>query len=105
MTKFTKANWLPLKLSRNLTIVGEQLRLARLRRDLSIEQVADRAQCSRLTVARLEKGSATVSLGILARVLFALQLEDDILLLACEDTPGHTLQDLKIKNRKRASKK
>ena len=29
-----------MKLAENLSIVGEQLRLARLRRDLSIEQVA-----------------------------------------------------------------
>ena len=52
-----------MKLAENLSIVGEQLRLARLRRDLSIEQVAERAQCSRLTVAKLEKGLPTVSVG------------------------------------------
>ena len=79
MTKFTKSNWLPAKMADNLLVVGEQIRLARLRRNLSIEQVAERAQCSRLTVSRLEKGLPTVSVGVLLRVLYALQLGDDSL--------------------------
>lgn len=67
--------------------------------------VADRATCSTLTVSRIEKGSPTVSIGIYARVLYALQLDDDLLLIAKEDTLGRTLQDLSLKHRQRASKK
>ena len=100
MTKFSKANWLPRKLEEHLTIVGEQFRLARLRRNLTIEQVADRAQCSRLTVGKLEKGGATVSLGVVLRVLYALQLDDDILHLAQDDKLGRLIQDVNLKNRK-----
>ena len=85
--------------------VGEQFRLARLRRNLTIEQIADRAQCSRLTVAKLEKGLPTVSLGVVLRVLYALQLDTDILLLAKDDALGRDIQDIELKNRKRASKK
>jgi len=40
MTKFTKSNWLPAKMMENVAIMAEQIRLARLRRNLSIEQVA-----------------------------------------------------------------
>ena len=105
MTKFSKSNWLPAQLSENLSFVGEQIRLARLRRDLSIEQVAERAQCSRLTVSKLEKGLPTVSVGVLLRVLYALQLDSYILLLAREDRLGRIIQDIEIKNKKRASKK
>lgn len=105
MTKFTKSNWLPAKMADNLLVVGEQIRLARLRRNLSIEQVAERAQCSRLTVSRLEKGLPTVSVGVLLRVLYALQLGDDILQIARNDELGHIIQDVEIKNKKRASKK
>ncbi|MCD8291566.1 MAG: helix-turn-helix transcriptional regulator [Prevotella sp.] len=83
----------------------EHNKLAHLRRNLSIEQIADRATCSPLTVYRIEKGVATVAIGIYLRVLNALQLEDDILLLAKEDKLGKALQDLSLKNRKRASKK
>lgn len=92
-------------LEKKLGIVGEQIRLARLRRDLSVAQVAERATCSPLTVARVEKGLPTVSMGIYLRVLYALQLEDDILLLAADDKIGRTLQDLNLKGRRRATKK
>lgn len=96
---------LPRKLEKTMTIMGEQIKLARLRRNLSIAQIAERATCSPLTVNRIEKGSSTVSMGIYARVLYALQLDDDLLLLAKEDTLGRTLQDLGLKHRQRASKK
>lgn len=86
-------------------IVGEQIRLARLRRNLSIAQVAEHATCSPLTVSRIEKGVPTVAIGIYLRVLYALQLDDDILLLAKEDAMGKALQDLNLKKRERASKK
>lgn len=96
---------LPRKLANKLETVGEQIKLARLRRNLSVAQVADRATCSPLTVSRIEKGSATVSMGIYARVLYALQLDDDLLLLAQNDPIGRNLQDLNLINRRRASKK
>lgn len=85
--------------------MGEQIRLARLRRNLSVAQVAERATCSPLTISRIEKGAPTVAMGIYVRVLYALQLDDDILLLAKEDTLGRALQDLALKSRERASKK
>lgn len=72
---------LPRKLDQNMQIVGEQIKLARLRHNLSMAQIAERATCSPLTISRVEKGAATVSIGIYLRVLYALQLEDDILLI------------------------
>lgn len=96
---------LPRKLEQKMQIVGEQIRLARLRRNLSIAQIAERATCSPLTVSRIEKGAPTVAIGIYLRVLYALQLDDDILLLAKEDTMGKALQDLSLKKRERASKR
>ena len=85
--------------------VGEQIRMARLRRNLSIAQIAERATCSPLTISRIEKGTPTVAIGIYLRVLYALQLDDDILLLAQKDELGRALQDLALKHRERASKK
>ena len=106
MTKNTMGTKLPRKLEQKMLIVGEQIKLARLRRNLSVAQIAaERATCSPLTVSRIEKGSPTVSIGIYLRVLYALQLEDDILLLAKEDELGRRLQDLSLINRRRASKK
>ena len=42
MTKSTMATKLPRKLEQKMQTVGEQIRLARLRRNLSIAQVADK---------------------------------------------------------------
>ena len=105
MAKNTMGTKLPRKLEQKMQIVGEQIKLARLRRDLSIAQVAERATCSPLTVSRIEKGTPTVAIGIYLRVLYALQLDDDILLLAKDDVLGRTLQDMNMSHRERASKK
>lgn len=105
MTKSTMGTKLPRKLEEKMRIVGEQIKLARLRRNLSMAQVAERATCSPLTVARIEKGTPTVAIGIYLRVLYALQLDNDILMIAKQDELGRQLQDLALTSRKRASKK
>ena len=64
MSKSTMGTKLPRKLEEKMKVVGEQIKLARLRRDLSLAQVAERATCSPLTVSRIEKGSPTVAIGI-----------------------------------------
>ena len=95
---------LPRKVEQKMQIVGEQIKLARLRRNLSVAQVAERATCSPLTVSRIDKGAPTVAIGIYLRVLYALQLDDDILSLAKDDELGRALQDMNLSPRKRASK-
>lgn len=105
MTKATRSTKLPRRLEQKMQIVGEQIRLARLRRNLSVAQIAERATCSELTVMRVEKGMPTVAIGIYLRILYALQLDDDILSLAKDDSLGRTLQDMELKHRERASKK
>ena len=61
MTKNTMGTKLPRKLEQKMSVVGEQIKLARLRRNLSVAQVAERATCSPLTVSRIEKGAPTVA--------------------------------------------
>ena len=88
---------------KTLSQMGEQIRLARLRRHLSSELVAERAGVSRQTVTAIEKGSASVALGAYATVLHALGgLERDLLLIAKDDELGRKLQDLELPQRKRA---
>ena len=105
MTKSTMGTKLPRKLEQKMQVVGEQIKLARLRRNLSVTQVAERATCSPLTVSRIEKGVPTVAIGIYLRVLYALQLDEDILYLAKDDELGRILQDMNLPQRERASKK
>ena len=86
--------------------MGEQIKLARLRRRLSAALVAERAGISRATLWNVEKGSPSVAIGIYAAVLHALgNMDSDFLLVAKDDEFGRTLQDLELPVRRRAPKK
>ncbi len=90
---------------RLLRTLGEQIRYARLRRDFTAVQTAERAGIARTTLVKIEKGDEGVALGQYFRVLIALGLADDITLLAKDDELGRKLQDAKLEVKKRASKK
>ena len=97
-------NLLP-RLTRLLSRLGENLRLARLRRAYSAETVAQRAGITRKTLYRIERGDPAVSVGIYARVLQALGLEADLEKVAADDVLGRKLQDSKLRPRERAPKR
>jgi transcriptional regulator with XRE-family HTH domain len=89
-----------------LDTMGEQIKMARLRRRISAELAAERAGISRTTLWAVEKGSASVAIGIYAAVLHALNnMDTDLLLIAKDDELGRKLQDLELPIRKRAPKK
>ena len=86
--------------------MGEQIKMARLRRKLSVKLVAERAGISRATLWAVENGSPSVSVGIYAAVLHALNgMDKDLLLIAKDDELGRKLQDLDLPIRKRAPKR
>ena len=88
-----------------LAELGENIRLARLRRKLSLVQISERANISRPTLTEIEKGSPKVSIGYYFSVLKVLGLEKDLLLIAKDDLLGRKLQDAQIQVKKRAPKK
>ncbi|HCV81498.1 MAG: XRE family transcriptional regulator [Zunongwangia sp.] len=87
-----------------LQAVGENIKLARLRRKLTMDQVSERAGISRPTLSSLEKGSPSISLGIILQVLLVLGLEKDILLLADDDILGRKIQDADLTVKERGPK-
>jgi len=87
-----------------LKILGENIKLARLRRKFSTEQVSERANISRPTLHSIEKGSESVSLGLYLQVLIVLGLEKDILMIAQDDELGRKLMDIGLVTKKRAPK-
>jgi transcriptional regulator with XRE-family HTH domain len=93
------------RLERLLAQLGENLKLARLRRKLTAQQVAERAGITRTTLWQIEKGASHVSMGAYAQVLFILGMEQDMLKLATDDDLGRRLQDAQLVTRKRAPKK
>lgn len=84
---------------------GENIKLARLRRKLSTQQVSERANIFRSTLWRIEKGSPSVAMGTYLQVLFVLGLEKDLLKVGMDDILGRKLQDAKLIVKERAPKK
>ncbi|MDP2791944.1 MAG: helix-turn-helix transcriptional regulator [Rectinemataceae bacterium] len=87
-----------------LVELGENLRLARLRRNLSTQMLAERAGISRSTLNAIESGSSSVSMGAWVQTLFVVGLEKDLLAVARDDELGRTLQDARLPIRMRARK-
>ncbi|MCZ8130313.1 MAG: helix-turn-helix domain-containing protein [Steroidobacteraceae bacterium] len=78
---------------RRLAELGHRLRLARLRRGLSAEHVAERAGMARKTLAAVERGAPGATMGAYAAVLQVLQLDAGLDGLAADDALGRMLQD------------
>jgi transcriptional regulator with XRE-family HTH domain len=91
--------------SKILMQLGEDIKLARLRRKLSTEQVSERAGISRSTLWQIEKGTPSVAMGAYLQVLFVMGLEKNFLNIANDDTLGRKLQDADLLVKKRATKK
>jgi transcriptional regulator with XRE-family HTH domain len=93
------------KLHRSLERLGENIRLARLRRKLSTTMVAERANITRITLANIEKGHPGVSIGHITTVLFVLGLHKDLEQVAQDDVFGRKLQDADIEPKSRAPRR
>jgi transcriptional regulator with XRE-family HTH domain len=89
---------------RILEALGENVKLARLRRKLSAEQVAERAGIARMTLYKIEQGAPSVAIGAYLQVLFILGLQNDLAQVANDDTLGRKLQDAELITKKRAPK-
>lgn len=94
----------PAGVEATLELLGENIRLARLRRKISTTMMAERAGMSRPTLRSIEKGSSNVALGAYANVLFCLGLEKDLLSIGRDDLFGRKLQDAGLVQKRSRSK-
>jgi transcriptional regulator with XRE-family HTH domain len=90
------------KAQKVLIILGENIKLARLRRKYTTQRVAERADISRPTLLSIEKGNPNVSIGAYVKVLFVLGLGKDIQKVAYDDVQGREIQDARLLKKKRA---
>lgn len=89
-------------LERVFVHLGENIRLARLRRRFSAEIVAQRAGVARNTLRAIERGDTSVTMGAYANVLNSLGLEKDLALVARDDELGRKLQDAGLPTKARS---
>jgi transcriptional regulator with XRE-family HTH domain len=85
--------------------VGENIRLARTRRRLSAQLVAERAGMSRPTLRAIERGNEGVTLGAVANVLNTLGLADDLSRIAGDDVLGRRLEDARLQATQRVRRR
>lgn len=83
---------------------GERLRLARLRRRLAANLVAQRAGMAPMTLRNLERGGAGVTIGAYLSVMQVLGIEEDLKLLGQADPMGRELQDTQLPTLKKLTR-
>lgn len=91
--------------TRILKDLGVNLKLARKRRKLPRNLVAERAGIARSTLQLIEDGTAGVAMSNYLQVLFVLGLEKDLLKVAADDPLGRKLQDAALLNKKKGDDK
>lgn len=91
---------------RGLKKLGEDIALARRRRHISTQSMAERLQVSLKTLQRLEKGDPTVAVGTVATAMLVLsELERFTNLLdTAADDVGLSLMDQAVPKRIRSKK-
>lgn len=92
---------LPIPVIKALRKLGNDINDARRRRRIPIQLMAERADLSRTTIGKIEKGNPVVSIGGYASVLFVLGMSDRLndLVDATHDLIGRRLEEEKLPQR------
>lgn len=85
--------------------MGAQIKRARLRRNMSVDVIAEQIGISEPTLYAIEKGSPTVSIGAYAAVLAVLELDNDLELIALDEKGKKQFWEQNLQKRERASKR
>ena len=87
------------KARKSLEILGQNLKLARIRRRISAAMMCERACVSHATLTAIEQGKPSVSMAGYMSVLFCLNMHTDMEKVAADDVLGRELQDLQLPKR------
>lgn len=87
------------KAARSLAVLGQNVKLARIRRRITAAMMCERAGISHATLTAIEQGRPSVSMAGYMSVLFCLNLHRDIEKVAADDELGRELQDLRLPKR------
>ncbi len=83
----------------SLKILGQNMKLARIRRRISAAMMCERAGLSHATLTAIEQGKSSVSMAGYMSVLFCLNMHKDIEKVAADDMLGRELQDMQLPKR------
>jgi len=86
---------------RVLEQLGENIKLARMRRNYTQSLISERTGLSRLTIRKIEAGDSRVSLGHYVAVLGVLGLVEDFAKVASDDELGRKLQDIRLMSKQK----
>ena len=97
---------LPIQSQEALTIIGQNIKEARIKRRISTVLMAQKTGITRITIGKIEKGNPNVSIGAYALVIFNLGLTDKLknLLDPIQDTEGMNLERQRYPKRIRYKK-
>lgn len=97
----------PIPVTKALKKLGADISDARKRRRITIELIAERANLSRSTISKIEKGDPTTSIGGYANVLFTLGMVDRLSELVdnVHDLVGLRLDEERLPQRVRTPRK
>ena len=80
-----KTSIIPIPVRRALRELGSNLKEARIKRNLTMGLVEERAGITHVSLTKVERGESTVSIGIYAKVMFVMGMIDNLLELANPD--------------------
>lgn len=79
----------PPSVEKSLSQLGQRIRIARLRRGMTVSELAVKAGINRNTLTNLELGRPGVAVGGVVTVLWALGLDNSLDGVAHPDTDAH----------------
>lgn len=97
----------PYQVEQALTLLGANLRTARLRRNLSLHEMAEKIGVGRHVVSAAEKGKPSTGIAIYAAMLWSLGLVEQLAEVADpdRDDEGKTLEKSRQRAKAGASKR
>ena len=84
--------------------LGARIKRARLRRNMSVESLSEKAGIGESTFYAIERGVPTVSIGAYVAVLIVLGIDSDIDTIAIDEDAKKQLYEQNLVKRKRASR-
>lgn len=89
-----------------LSQLGKQIKMARLRRQLSVDDVSSKAGISRTTLWAIERGNCSVAIGAYASVLRVIdKMDSDLLFIAKDELFASKIKGIQLNTRIRKSNK